>query len=116
MAAVISSLANYSAAIPAGPADPDAKPAEKAALGTIMGVFLPCVQNIFGVILFIRLTWVVGTAGAVQGFIIVFTGCSVVSVEVSGSINCTTHQGNGKCVSRALHILSCSRQPPQYLQ
>jgi hypothetical protein len=47
-------LANYSAAIPAGPADPDAKPVVNAQLGTIMGVFFPCIQNIFGVILFIR--------------------------------------------------------------
>jgi len=75
-------LANYSAAIPSGPADPadpDAKPVQNAQLGTIMGVFFPCVQNIFGVILFIRLTWVVGTAGAFEGFLVVLTGCTVVS-------------------------------------
>lgn len=77
MAAAISSLANYSSAIPAAPTDPDAKPLEKANLGTLLGVFLPCVQNIFGVILFIRLTWVVGTAGAIQGFFVVFLGCCV---------------------------------------
>lgn len=47
-------------------------------LGTLIGVFLPCIQNIFGVILFIRLTWVVGTAGAVCGFLIVLTCCCVV--------------------------------------
>lgn len=47
--------------------------------GTLVGVFLPCIQNIFGVILFIRLTWVVGTAGAICGFLIVFTCCCVVS-------------------------------------
>ena len=79
MASAISSMANYSASIQQGPSDPDAKPVEKANLGTLMGVYLPCVQNIFGVILFIRLTWVVGTAGALEGFCIVFLGCSVVS-------------------------------------
>lgn len=47
--------------------------------GTLIGVYLPCIQNIFGVILFIRLTWVVGTAGAVCGFLIVLTCCCVVS-------------------------------------
>lgn len=47
--------------------------------GTLIGVFLPCIQNIFGVILFIRLTWVVGTAGAVCGFLIVLCCCCVVS-------------------------------------
>ena len=80
MATAINSLANYSAAIPsANEGDPDAKPPEKANLGTLMGVYLPCIQNIFGVILFIRMTWIVGTAGAVQGFFVVFVACCVVS-------------------------------------
>lgn len=51
-----------------------------------MGVFFPCVQNIFGVILFIRLTWVVGTAGAVEGFLVVLTGCTVVRLDQSCTI------------------------------
>jgi hypothetical protein len=57
MASAISALANYSAVIPSGPADPsdtDAKPPASANLGTLLGVYLPCIQNIFGVILFIR--------------------------------------------------------------
>ncbi|KAL0279315.1 UNVERIFIED_CONTAM: hypothetical protein PYX00_000904 [Menopon gallinae] len=74
---LLNSLANYSNTIPA-PADPDAKPTGGGArMGTLIGVYLPCIQNIFGVILFIRLTWVVGTAGAVAGFLIVFCCCSV---------------------------------------
>ncbi|KAH8405519.1 hypothetical protein KR215_001947 [Drosophila sulfurigaster] len=73
----ISSIANYENTIPAA-TDPDAKPAPPSArMGTLIGVFLPCIQNIFGVILFIRLTWVVGTAGAVCGFLIVLTCCCV---------------------------------------
>nr|XP_046237301.1 solute carrier family 12 member 6-like isoform X6 [Scatophagus argus] len=44
-------------------------------MGTLMGVYLPCLQNIFGVILFLRLTWVVGTAGVLQGLCIVFICC-----------------------------------------
>ncbi|XP_065368005.1 solute carrier family 12 member 6 isoform X4 [Calliphora vicina] len=73
----ISSLANYENTIPAA-TDPDAKaPAPSARMGTLIGVFLPCIQNIFGVILFIRLTWVVGTAGAICGFLIVLTCCCV---------------------------------------
>ncbi len=79
MASAINSLANYSASIQTGPADgdPDAKPVEKANLGTLMGVYLPCIQNIFGVILFIRMTWIVGTAGAIEGFMVVFMACTV---------------------------------------
>ena len=45
-------------------------------MGTILGVFLPCVQNIFGVILFIRASWIVGVAGLIQAFLIVFMCCS----------------------------------------
>ncbi|KAJ8407879.1 hypothetical protein AAFF_G00269230 [Aldrovandia affinis] len=45
-------------------------------MGTLMGVYLPCLQNIFGVILFLRLTWIVGTAGVVQSFMIVLMCCS----------------------------------------
>uniref|UniRef100_A0A3Q3EF29 Solute carrier family 12 member 6 n=1 Tax=Labrus bergylta TaxID=56723 RepID=A0A3Q3EF29_9LABR len=44
-------------------------------MGTFMGVYLPCLQNIFGVILFLRLTWVVGTAGVLQGLVIVLMCC-----------------------------------------
>lgn len=75
----INSLANYSNTIPpANSNDPDARPQGGGArMGTLIGVYLPCIQNIFGVILFIRLTWVVGTAGAVQGFLIVFCCCCV---------------------------------------
>lgn len=45
-------------------------------MGTVLGVFLPCVQNIFGVILFIRASWVVGVAGSIGAFFIVFLCCS----------------------------------------
>ncbi|RZB40153.1 solute carrier family 12 member 4 [Asbolus verrucosus] len=75
---LISSLANYSNTIPPASNDPDARPAGGGArMGTLIGVYLPCIQNIFGVILFIRLTWVVGTAGALQGFLIVLCCCCV---------------------------------------
>lgn len=80
-------MASYENTIPQA-TDPDSKPGQNAGgggsggarMGTIVGVYLPCIQNIFGVILFIRLTWVVGTAGAVQGFGIVLTCCCVVSL------------------------------------
>lgn len=49
----------------------------KADLGTISGVYFPCVQNIFGVILFIRMVWIVGTAGVLAAFTLVFICCCV---------------------------------------
>ena len=40
-----------------------------------MGVFFPTMQNIFGVILFIRMSWVVGVCGYPQAFLLVATCC-----------------------------------------
>ncbi|XP_045057981.1 solute carrier family 12 member 6 isoform X1 [Desmodus rotundus] len=59
------------------------KPTKTPQMGTFMGVYLPCLQNIFGVILFLRLTWVVGTAGVLQAFAIVLICCCCVSPEVA---------------------------------
>uniref|UniRef100_A0A3Q1I902 Solute carrier family 12 member 7a n=1 Tax=Anabas testudineus TaxID=64144 RepID=A0A3Q1I902_ANATE len=44
-------------------------------MGTFIGVYLPCMQNILGVILFLRLTWIVGTAGILETFAIVSMCC-----------------------------------------
>ncbi|XP_078526896.1 solute carrier family 12 member 4 [Lissotriton helveticus] len=51
------------------------KVSKSPSMGTLMGVYLPCLQNIFGVILFLRLTWIVGTAGVLQSFLIVLICC-----------------------------------------
>ncbi|XP_025405084.1 solute carrier family 12 member 4 isoform X3 [Sipha flava] len=76
----LNSIADYSNTIP-NLADADTKSTTakqgSSRMGTLVGVYLPCVQNIFGVILFIRLSWVVGTAGVIYGFGIVFTCCCV---------------------------------------
>lgn len=50
-------------------------------MGTIMGVYLPCMQNILGVILFLRMTWLVGVGGVLGTFVIVFMCCSTVSLR-----------------------------------
>ncbi|KAM9296134.1 solute carrier family 12 member 5 [Gastrophryne carolinensis] len=52
------------------------KPVQAPRMGTFMGVYLPCLQNIFGVILFLRLTWVVGVGGVLESFLIVVMCCS----------------------------------------
>ncbi|CAF3507605.1 unnamed protein product [Rotaria sp. Silwood1] len=46
-----------------------------AQLNTLFGVYLPCVQNIIGVIVFIRLYWVIGVSGIIQGMIIIGLCC-----------------------------------------
>uniref|UniRef100_A0A915BHS6 Amino acid permease/ SLC12A domain-containing protein n=1 Tax=Parascaris univalens TaxID=6257 RepID=A0A915BHS6_PARUN len=76
---MLRSLSLYNAVLPnAAEAEANSKATKKVAqMGTIIGVYLPCMQNIFGVLFFIRLTWIIGTAGIVQAFFVVFTCCSV---------------------------------------
>nr|XP_020145617.1 solute carrier family 12 member 7 isoform X3 [Microcebus murinus]XP_020145618.1 solute carrier family 12 member 7 isoform X3 [Microcebus murinus] len=50
--------------------------AQTPRMGTFIGVYLPCLQNILGVILFLRLTWIVGAAGILESFLIVAVCCS----------------------------------------
>mmetsp|Transcript_21522 Transcript_21522/g.25435 ORF Transcript_21522/g.25435 Transcript_21522/m.25435 type:complete len:889 (+) Transcript_21522:16-2682(+) len=45
-------------------------------LGTMMGVYVPTLQNILGIILFIRLPWITGQGGIIQALVIVLLGCS----------------------------------------
>lgn len=56
-------------------------------MGTFMGVYLPCLQNILGVILFLRLTWIVGTAGILESLAIVGLCCSCVSTFATTSLS-----------------------------
>uniref|UniRef100_A0A5S6QB19 Amino acid permease/ SLC12A domain-containing protein n=1 Tax=Trichuris muris TaxID=70415 RepID=A0A5S6QB19_TRIMR len=51
--------------------------ANRAKLGTLLGVYLPTIQNVFGVIMFIRLHWIVGMAGLCHALIIVILCCLV---------------------------------------
>uniref|UniRef100_A0A8C2FC63 Solute carrier family 12 member 7 n=1 Tax=Cyprinus carpio TaxID=7962 RepID=A0A8C2FC63_CYPCA len=57
-------------------ADEDEVAKASPQMGTFIGVYLPCLQNILGVILFLRMTWIVGTAGILESFIIVSMCCS----------------------------------------
>ncbi|KAG0710413.1 Solute carrier family 12 member 6 [Chionoecetes opilio] len=72
---MINSLANYNATIPSAE-ESDAKPAKaKANLGTLMGVYCPAFRTSSACILFIRMPWIVGTAGGALAFTIVFMCC-----------------------------------------
>ena len=63
-------------------------------LGWIRGVFIKCLLNIWGVMLFLRLSWVVGQAGLIQGLCIItlantvtfLTGLSMSAVSTNGRI------------------------------
>uniref|UniRef100_A0A9J2P2V1 Amino acid permease/ SLC12A domain-containing protein n=1 Tax=Ascaris lumbricoides TaxID=6252 RepID=A0A9J2P2V1_ASCLU len=47
----------------------------EADLGVMLGVYLPTIQHILGVTMFIRLFWVVGIAGVGQTFVLLFLCC-----------------------------------------
>ncbi|ELW72679.1 Solute carrier family 12 member 7 [Tupaia chinensis] len=56
--------------------DSKRREAKSPRMGTFIGVYLPCLQNILGVILFLRLTWIVGAAGVLQSLLIVSLCCT----------------------------------------
>ncbi|PAV74313.1 hypothetical protein WR25_23562 [Diploscapter pachys] len=47
----------------------------KKNLGVMLGVYLPTIQHILGVTMFIRLFWLVGIAGLAQTFLLLFVCC-----------------------------------------
>lgn len=65
-----------------------------AKLGTMMGVFVPCLQNILGIIFYIRFTWIVGIAGVWHSLILVslcclctcLTGLSLSAIATNGAM------------------------------
>ena len=72
-----------------GPTD-----AKKSGLGTYFGVFQPCLLNIFGAVLFLRLTWSIGYAGwggvvlifAIAGVTVVLTTLSIAAISTNGTM------------------------------
>ncbi|XP_050223043.1 cation-chloride cotransporter 1 [Mercurialis annua] len=53
-------------------------------LGTLMGVFVPCLQNILGIIYYIRFTWIVGMAGIGESLLLVaFCGLCTFLTSIS---------------------------------
>lgn len=65
-------------------------------LGWIQGVLIPCMLNIFGVMLFLRLSWVVAEAGIAQSLIIILMSAVVcVITTLSLSAICTNGEVKG---------------------
>ncbi|XP_077982777.1 solute carrier family 12 member 4-like isoform X2 [Glandiceps talaboti] len=87
---------------------PKRKQSKKATkMGTIMGVYLPCLQNILGVILFLRLTWIVGNAGVLESFFIVLICCcttmlTAISMSAIATNGVVPGGGSYFMISRAL--------------
>ena len=61
--------------------DVQAKSGKVIKFGWIEGVFMRCLLNIWGTMLFLRLTWVVGQAGIIQGLLIILLANSVTALS-----------------------------------
>jgi len=73
---IFKEIFTYDTALPRAPEHPEGV-SVCAGLSTTSGVYLPCCQNILGVIVFLRLAWLVGVGGALEAFQIVFTCCLI---------------------------------------
>lgn len=63
----------------------DARPAEPSGFGTFAGVFTPSILTILGLILFLRLGFIVGTSGLGQALLVILAASSI-SVITSFSL------------------------------
>ncbi|KAK7498877.1 hypothetical protein BaRGS_00009969 [Batillaria attramentaria] len=80
---------------------------QRGTLGTLLGVYLPCIQNIFGILLFVRMTWIVGMAGAAESFVIVAICCTTtlltsISMSAIATNGVVPAGGSYFMISRAL--------------
>ncbi|KAG9445919.1 hypothetical protein H6P81_012047 [Aristolochia fimbriata] len=61
-------------------------------LGTMMGVFVPCLQNILGIIYYIRFSWIVGMAG-IGGTLVLVSFCSLSTILTTISLSAIATNG-----------------------
>eukprot|EP01129_Flabellula_baltica_P012516 TRINITY_DN5655_c0_g1_i1.p1 TRINITY_DN5655_c0_g1~~TRINITY_DN5655_c0_g1_i1.p1 ORF type:complete len:895 (-),score=132.69 TRINITY_DN5655_c0_g1_i1:362-3046(-) len=87
------------------------KESKPSKFGTWDGVFVSCLLNIFGVIMFLRLTWVVGTVGLIQASLIILLASLVTFITtLSMSAVCT----NGIMGSGGAYFLISRSLGPQF--
>merc|ERR1719391_989659 len=81
--------------------DPEAPNEETEVKGKVVkfgwldGVYMRCLLNIWGVMLFLRLTWVVGQAGLIQGLLVI-TLANIVTVITAISMSAVSTNGQIK--------------------
>uniref|UniRef100_A0A915JES2 Uncharacterized protein n=1 Tax=Romanomermis culicivorax TaxID=13658 RepID=A0A915JES2_ROMCU len=56
-------------------------------LGTILGVYLPSIQNVLGIQMFLRLLWIVGMSGVVESFSMVAICCLCVRALLCSNVS-----------------------------
>ena len=82
--------------------DPERKNKARSSQGTLVGVFLPCIQSILGIILFLRLPSITGEAGLLQTYIIIcLSTAATLLTTLSMNAICT----NGKMSKGGAYFL-----------
>ena len=93
----------------AGGSDDSGSKDTQKGFGTWDGVYVSCLLNIFGVIMFLRLGWVVGQAGIIQALaIILLSGVVTTLTTMSMSAICTNGKVKG---GGAYYLISRSLGP-----
>ena len=67
-----------------------------------MGVIFPCMANILGVLLFLRLPWIVGKAGIGQSLLVVGIGCLTTFIT---TLSLCAIASNGKVMAGGSYFL-----------
>uniref|UniRef100_A0A8B9LRB7 Solute carrier family 12 member 2 n=1 Tax=Astyanax mexicanus TaxID=7994 RepID=A0A8B9LRB7_ASTMX len=94
-----------------------AEPKGVVKFGWVKGVLVRCMLNIWGVMLFIRMTWIVGQAGVVYSCIIVamatvvttITGCSTSAIATNGFV-----RGGSACLACGAYYLISRSLGPEF--
>lgn len=91
------------------PRKQSSKPKAAEKFGWIQGVLIRCMLNIWGVMLFIRLSWVVGQAGiGLASVIVLLSTCVTILTTLSMSAICTNGEVKG---GGAYYLISRSLGP-----
>lgn len=90
--------------MPIGDADMDMDNGFK--FGWIKGVLMRCILNIWGVMLFLRLSWLVAQAGIIEGCLLILTTTVVTSITaLSMSAISTNGVVKGGIISISMFIM-----------
>ncbi|PAV63134.1 hypothetical protein WR25_12391 [Diploscapter pachys] len=86
-------------------------PAQRTKFGWIQGVFVRCVLNIFGVILYLRISWVTGQAGIGLGSVVVLLASTVTTITALSTCAICT---NGDVKGGGVYFLISRSLGPEF--
>uniref|UniRef100_A0A915Q6S8 Solute carrier family 12 member 6 n=1 Tax=Setaria digitata TaxID=48799 RepID=A0A915Q6S8_9BILA len=93
------------------PGENEKSETKKANLGVMLGVYLPTIQHILGVTMFIRLAWVVGIAGIVDTMILLLLCCLCTLLT---SISLSAVATNGIVESGGVYFMISRNLGPEF--